>query len=89
MSETGIVPRTLPKNLKELGIPWKRRYHDRVEGCIAGYVRESPEVPEPSLNNTIIKQKLLSLLFTADVQYKTSLLQKERKGEKKNNNNNK
>ena len=54
MSATGVIPRTLPKNLKELGISGGERYHNDAEGCTAGYVRDSPEAPESSLNNSII-----------------------------------
>ena len=49
MSATGVIPRTLPKNLKELGIS------GGAVITMMQNVRDSPEVPESSLNNTIIK----------------------------------
>ena len=50
MSATGVIPRTPPKNLKELGISGGGAITMMQKAALLG-----PEVPESSLNNSIIK----------------------------------
>ena len=48
-------PKDAPQEPKGAGQLWRGRYHDDAEGCTAGYMRDSPEIPEYSLNNSVIK----------------------------------
>ena len=56
VSATGDVPKTLPpKNLKELDISGGGVIRTVQKAVLLnGYVRDSPEVPEPPLSNNIL-----------------------------------